>query len=85
MHTKKVVEGVPFRRAYREVGESLDNIPIMDPKENILSKNHLGATGNLGIDIIKSRKIDFIDKFLNIEKGKFTQIKRILLGDSYEE
>ncbi|HOJ49476.1 MAG TPA: argininosuccinate lyase [Spirochaetota bacterium] len=82
---KKVVEGVPFRRAYREVGESLDNIPIMDPKENILSKNHLGATGNLGIDIIKSRKIDFIDKFLNIEKGKFTQIKRILLGDSYEE
>ena len=44
---QKVKEGVPFRDAYREVGENLGSIKVEDPVENIKSKKHIGATGNL--------------------------------------
>ena len=45
-----VKQGVPFRDAYREVAGSLDRTDMEDPRENILKKTHLGATGNLGLD-----------------------------------
>jgi len=77
---KKVLEGVPFRKAYKEVGESLDTVPLMDPVENILSKKHLGATGNLGIKFIEDRQINFIENFLNFEINKFNEVKKNILG-----
>ena len=41
--------GMPFRDAYRKVGESLKKLSGEDPVKNIKSKKHLGATGNLGL------------------------------------
>lgn len=43
-------EGIPFREAYKRVGLELDKLRSCDPVENILSKTHLGATGNLCLD-----------------------------------
>lgn len=42
-------KGVPFRKAYKIVGENLGSIPKFDPIKNIKSKKHVGATGNLGL------------------------------------
>lgn len=44
-----VQEGVPFREAYKKVGENLGQLKKSDPVRNIRSKKHLGATGNLNL------------------------------------
>ncbi len=46
---KLVREGIPFRDAYRQIGQHLDEISLPDPVENIKSKTHIGATGNLDL------------------------------------
>lgn len=50
-----VKEGMAFRDAYQQVAGDLENTKIQDPIENILSKTHLGATGNLGLQINRSK------------------------------
>lgn len=50
-----VKEGIPFRDAYKEVGINLELLNNKDPVQNIKSKTHIGATGNLGLDIIEKR------------------------------
>ncbi len=50
-----VKNGMPFRDAYREVAKSLDATEMEDPRANILAKTHLGATGNLGLDLARKR------------------------------
>lgn len=50
-----VIEGKTFRDAYREVKNNLDKVDVEDPQENIHGKTHLGATGNLGLDILERR------------------------------
>lgn len=47
---KLVMEGMSFRDAYRQVGENLDQLKNEDAVENIKSKTHIGATGNLRLD-----------------------------------
>ena len=44
-------KGVPFREAYREVGQHLDRLGKHDPVEAIARKTSTGATGNLRLDI----------------------------------
>ena len=46
-----VKQGIPFRDAYKQVGLNLEDVEMEDPVANILAKKHLGATGNLGIDL----------------------------------
>ena len=48
---QKVVAGVPFRTAYQQVAAEIENVEVCDPVANILSKTHIGATGNLGLDL----------------------------------
>ena len=50
-----VMEGKTFRDAYREVKANLDKVDVEDPQENIHAKTHLGATGNLGLDVLEKR------------------------------
>ena len=50
-----VKDGMAFRDAYREVAKTLDSTPMEDPVENIRKKTHLGATGNLGLDLARER------------------------------
>ncbi len=47
-----VSEGMPFRDAYRKVSREPQHVELLDPVENILSKTHLGATGNLGLGTV---------------------------------
>ncbi len=50
-----VLEGKTFRDAYCEVKVNLEQVDLEDPHENIQGKIHLGAPGNLGLDILEKR------------------------------
>jgi argininosuccinate lyase len=52
---KLVKEGRPFRDAYREVAKTLASTPMEDPVANIRQKTHLGAPGNLGLELARKR------------------------------
>lgn len=55
-YANKLVEGgMTFRDAYKEVGENLSTLKRPDVQENIRSKKHLGATGNLGLEMYDER------------------------------
>jgi argininosuccinate lyase len=54
--------GVPFRDAYKQVGLNLDKLADRDPRENILSKTHLGAPGNLGLAALRQRLSENIEQ-----------------------
>lgn len=53
-----VQKGLPFRDAYQQVGNDLNSVVSQCPQENILAKTHLGATGNLALELIL-KAIDF--------------------------
>jgi len=49
----EVIAGKPFRDAYREIGEAIENgsyIPI-----RALNHTHLGSIGNLGLEVIRAK------------------------------
>jgi len=46
-----VVEGVPFRDAYRQVAASLDKLGAADPRASIAQRKHVGGPANLRLDI----------------------------------
>ncbi len=48
-----VKNGMSFREAYLEVKENLDQLDTEDLDKNLKSKKHLGATGNLGLEILE--------------------------------
>lgn len=52
---KLVKQGTPFREAYVLIAKELENLEVSDPIQNILAKTHLGATGNLGLDLALKR------------------------------
>lgn len=59
-----VNQGMPFRDAYAEIAANLDKLKMCDPVQNIMSKTHMGAPGNLGLDIAHNR-IKQLHKFIN--------------------
>jgi argininosuccinate lyase len=71
-------EGIPFREAYKQVALDAGDIPDMDPVANIMSKKHLGATGNLGIAISHS-KIECELKWLDEEHARWNNVVNRLL------
>ncbi|MCM8541382.1 MAG: lyase family protein [Lentisphaeraceae bacterium] len=54
-----VMEGKTFRDAYREIKANLASVENEDALQNIKEKTHLGATGNLGLDILEQRLKDW--------------------------
>lgn len=56
---KLVQEGTPFRDAYSVIARKPEDVSMQNPIENILSKTHLGATGNLGLDINRKRLLEY--------------------------
>lgn len=48
-----VIAGKPFRDAYRELGETIENGTYI-PNRN-LKHTHVGSVGNLGLDLIKAK------------------------------
>ncbi len=66
-----VLSGVPFRDAYREAMEKVTNTNI-NPVDNLKSKKHIGAPGNLRLD---RTKLLINNAVLNVEakKNKFLE------------
>jgi len=50
-----VLEGQPFRDAYRDVGTHLDELSSRDPVANLKSKKLAGGPGNLGLATLAKR------------------------------
>lgn len=69
---KLVKDGVPFRDAYKKVALHLDAVAEGAPQENIAKKTHLGATGNLGLDL-SAPAISSAKKWIQKEKGKWKE------------
>lgn len=65
-----VKQGVPFRDAYRRVAGEISQLKTIDPDKNIKSKKHIGATGNLRLNISKA-EITKNEKWLKTEKSNF--------------
>ncbi len=60
-----VLSGMPFREAYQQVKSKLDSISIEDIQEKLRSSTHLGATGNLGLEIIE-RNLNHTSVYLSM-------------------
>lgn len=56
-----VMQNVPFRDAYRQVGAEIANNTYRAPRE--LNHTHIGSIGNLRLDLLKSRLQDELALF----------------------
>jgi len=74
-----VMEGKPFRDAYREVAANLEGLAARDPVENLKSKRLQGGPGNLGLDALKSRA-DGADEWLTGVRGPMAKALAKLLA-----
>ncbi|RXK49807.1 argininosuccinate lyase [Aquirufa rosea] len=57
-----VVQGVPFREAYQQVGQMIENNQFDGSQRNI-HHTHLGSIGNLGLDQIQAQKNQVFQRF----------------------
>ena len=57
---RRVLQGVPFRDAYRQVGIEIEEGRFVPDKS--LNHTHLGSIGNLGTEIIRSRMDKTIER-----------------------
>lgn len=58
---RRVLEGVPFREAYKQVGEQIERGEFKPQKE--INHTHEGSIGNLCLDMISSKKIKIFSEF----------------------
>ncbi len=77
-----VLEGVPFRDAYRQVAASLGELATRDPKAAIRKKTHLGATANLGLELARAR-VGEGERFVQTESDAFERVLGGLLGPDF--
>jgi argininosuccinate lyase len=71
-------EGMPFRDAYRQVASDLELLAAQDPVANIRAKTHMGAPGNLGLDLARTR-IRQARKALRAETRRLGRVQERLL------
>ena len=78
-------QGLYFRDAYQKVAAGISQVEASDPVKNILEKNHLGATGNLGIDLI-SHNIKDIKIWISSEQDRQQIVfdRAILIEETHE-
>ena len=53
-----VKRGVPFRDAYRQIGENLDFVEIEDPSDLLKKRTSLGTPGNLRLDLSETEEAE---------------------------
>jgi argininosuccinate lyase len=76
-----VQEEMPFRDAYREIASRLDTLEPMDPYEQLRNRTHLGAAGNLGLDVLRAQLAEE-RAALEAERGRVAGVKeRLLRGE----
>jgi argininosuccinate lyase len=74
-----VLEGRPFRDAYRYVGTHLEELSSRDPVRNLKSKRLQGGPGNLGLARL-SKRADAAERWLKGVRGPFQKALKALLG-----
>jgi argininosuccinate lyase len=76
---KFVKEGVPFRDAYRQIAKDIKKLKVNDPQKALLSRKHIGGTGNLGLELTgKEIRKNLI--LLAKKKNQFEAKKKELLN-----
>ncbi len=50
-----VMEGMPFRDAYRRIARVAQDLPAVDMDVALRERTHIGTAGNLGLDRLTSR------------------------------
>jgi argininosuccinate lyase len=55
----EVIAGKPFRDAYREIGEAIENGSYIPNRA--LNHTHLGSIGNLGLEVIRAKMKPLLD------------------------
>lgn len=72
------LEGVPFRDAYRKVAAELESVEAMDPVRSIGERSHIGAPGNLGLELSENR-ISMWREWARSERNRFEEaLKRLM-------
>jgi argininosuccinate lyase len=74
-----VLEGRPFRDAYRYVGTHLDELSSRDPVKNLKSKKLQGGPGNLGLAAL-AKHADAAEKWLAGVREPFQKALKALVG-----
>jgi len=74
-----VMDGQPFRDAYRYVGTHLEELSNRDPVANLKSKKLMGGPGNLGLNKL-GKRADAADKWLASVRDPFRSALAKLLG-----
>jgi argininosuccinate lyase len=74
-----VAEGMPFRDAYRQVAQSLDQLSGADPRESIAKREHAGGPGNLRLDLADD-VMKSLRGFVEERRGAFERARGALLG-----
>jgi len=76
-----VVEGVPFRDAYRQVAASLDKLGGSDPHESLAKRNHTGGPANLRLELADAA-LEGVREFVRAKREAFERARAALLGRS---
>ena len=79
---RRVRDGAPFRRAYREVAESVrrgEEIPVLGAAEIIAARTSTGSIGNLGLGEVRAR-VAAARRWNRRERGRFDAAMRRLAG-----
>ena len=68
-----VAGGMPFRDAYHQVRDHLEELAAMDPDQAIAAKTHLGATAGLDFDMYdvwsSAEKVEIANERKGVEKA----------------
>lgn len=79
-----VVEGVPFRDAYRQVATSLDKLEATDPRASIAQRKHAGGPANLRLDLADAN-IERLKEFVAARRDRLRRALDALLPLSLRE
>ena len=74
-----VVEGMPFRDAYRQVAASLDSLQAADPRASIAQRTHAGGPANLQLDLA-DEAIRHLKEFADQRRDRLQQVGDALFG-----
>ena len=74
-----VKKGVPFREAYQKIAKNIAKVQKISPIQNIQSKKHIGATGNLGLGKAKVQ-LSKIKLEISKQESEFSSKLKNLLG-----
>ncbi|MBN1673360.1 MAG: argininosuccinate lyase [Kiritimatiellae bacterium] len=73
-----VVKGMPFRDAYQDVKDHLEDLRQIDPKAAVAQKTHLGAPAGLNLDAMAKRASTFVQFASSRRRRYYTAISKLL-------